>query len=232
MTIMSTLLTLLDAFDNLPQARDLRETTYRALGDAVVDVGCGGGRAVGELAARGVRAIGVDLNPAMIQAAADRWPAAEFHVADATALPLDDGSVTGYRADKLLHALPEPERAVAEARRVLAAHGRAVLIGQDWDTWVIDSDNPELTRALVHARADRMPHPRIARRYRNLLLDNGFTDVTVEVHTIVWTDASCLPTLADIAGEGAWLDAQAARARDDRLFAALPIFVASGTRAG
>jgi len=222
---------MLDAFDDLPQVRNLREHTYEALGDTVVDVGCGGGRAVGELVARGVRAIGVDLDPAMIEIATERWPAGEFHVADATALPLDDGSVSGYRADKVLHALAEPERAVVEARRVLARNGRAVLVGQDWDAFVIDSGDPGLTRALVHARADRVPRPRIARQYRNLLLDNGFTDVAVEVHTIAWTDAACLPMLADIGGEGAWFDDQAARARDDRLFVAIPIFVASGIRA-
>ncbi|RAY12410.1 SAM-dependent methyltransferase [Actinomadura craniellae] len=227
---MSTLLAVLDALDDLPQARDLRERTYRALGDTVVDVGCGGGRAVGELAARGVRAIGVDLDPAMIEISAERWPAGEFHVADATALPLDDGSVTGYRADKVLHTLDEPGRAVAEARRVLAGNGRAVLVGHDWDTFVIDSGDPELTRALVHARADSMPSPRVARRYRNLLLDNGFTDVTVEVHTIVWTGAAGLPVLATL-GAGTWLDDQAARARDDRLFVAVPVFLAAGTRA-
>ncbi|MFJ1455045.1 methyltransferase domain-containing protein [Nocardia sp. N2S4-5] len=227
---MSTLLTMLDAFDNLPQARELRERSYQDLGDTVVDVGCGGGRAVGELADRGVRALGLDLNPAMLEAAAARWPAGEFRLGDATALPLEDGSVTGYRADKVLHTLAEPERAVAEARRVLAAHGRAVLLGQDWDTCVIDSDDPELTRTLVHARADRQPSPRVARRYRNLLLDNGFTDVTVEVHTVVWTDPSFLPMLADIGGEGPWLDAQADRARRDRLFVAVPFFLTAGTR--
>ncbi len=223
------MLSLLDAIDDRPQARNLRERTYEGLGDRVVDVGCGGGRAVGELAGRGVRAIGLDLDPGMIEVAAERWPAAEFHVADATALPLEDGSVTGYRADKVLHVLPEPQRAVAEARRVLAGNGRAVLVGQDWDTVVIDSDVPEAVRALVHARADRMPHPRIARRYRNLLLDNGFSDVTVEVHTVVWTDAAVLPVLANI-GEGPWLDEQAARARDDRMFVAIPFFLATGTR--
>ncbi|GAA0980038.1 methyltransferase domain-containing protein [Acrocarpospora macrocephala] len=227
---MSTLLTILDAFDDLPQARNLREHTYQALGDTVVDVGCGGGRAVGELAARGVRAIGIDLDPTMIEIAIERWPTGEFHVADATALPLDDGSVTGYRADKVLHTLAEPDRAVVEARRVLARNGRAVLVGQDWDTFVIDSDDPERTRTLIHTRADNMPNPQVARRYRNLLLDNGFVNVTVEVHTIVWTDATCLPMLATI-GEGAWLDDQAARARDDRLFVAVPIFLSSGTRA-
>jgi ubiquinone/menaquinone biosynthesis C-methylase UbiE len=224
------LLTILDAIDDLPQARNLRERTYQALGEAVVDVGCGGGRAVGELVARGVRAIGIDVDPAMIEIAVERWPTGEFHVADATALPLDDGSVTGYRADKVLHALAEPERAVAEARRILASNGRAVLVGHDWDTFVIDSDDPVLTRTLVQARADGMPNPRVARRYRNLLLDNGFTNVTVEVHTIVWTDAAVLPMLATV-GEGAWLDDQAARAGNDRLFVAVPVFLASGTRA-
>jgi len=227
---MSTLLTLLDALDDRPQAVDLRERTYQALGDVVVDVGCGGGRAVGELAARGVRAIGVDADPAMIEVAAARWPDGEFHVADAGALPLGDGSVTGYRADKVLHVLPDPELAVAEARRVLAPGGRAVLTGQDWDTIVIDSSDPARTRSIVHTRADGMPHPRIARRYRNLLLDNGFTDVTVEVHTLVWTDAAALPVLANLGGDGAWLAEQAARARDDRLFVAVPIFLATGTR--
>jgi ubiquinone/menaquinone biosynthesis C-methylase UbiE len=230
MIAMSTLLTRLDAFDDLSQARDLREHTYRGLGDTVVDVGCGSGRAVGELAARGVRAIGVDMDPAMIEIAIERWPASEFHVADATALPLDDGAVTGYRADKVLHDLAEPERAVIEARRVLASNGRAVLIAQDWDAYMIDSDDPELTRALVRARADGVPHRWVARRYRNLLLDNGFTDVTVEVHTLVWTDAACLPMLAGIGGEGAWLEDQAARARDDRLFFAIPFILASGIR--
>jgi hypothetical protein len=76
---------------------------------------------------------------------------------------------------------------------------------------VIDSDDPELIRTLVHARADGMPNPRVARRYRNLLVDNGFVNVTVEVHTIVWTDAGCLPMLANI-GEGTWLDDQAGHA--------------------
>ncbi|MEV4004971.1 hypothetical protein [Actinomadura sp. NPDC049753] len=76
-----------------------------------------------------------------------------------------------------------------------------------------------------------MPNPRVARRHRNLLLDHGFTDVTVAVHTIVWTDAAVLPVLAGMGGEGAWFDDQVARARGDRLFVAIPFFVAAGTRA-
>lgn len=226
---MSTLLTLLDAFDELPQAADLRTRSYRGLGDTVVDVGCGGGRAVGELAALGAKAIGVDLDPEMIAAATNRYPDGEFHVGDATALPLGDAAVVGYRADKVLHVLEHPAAALAEARRVLRPGGRAVITGQDWDAIVIDSADPAGTRAFVHARADALPNPRVARQYRNLLLDNGFTDVTVEAHMAVFTDDLVLPMLAGMA-EGPWLDDQVARVARDRLFVAIPVFLAAGTR--
>jgi ubiquinone/menaquinone biosynthesis C-methylase UbiE len=224
---MSNLLAVLDALDNLPQAADLRLRSYRDLGTAPVDVGCGAGRAVAEL---GPGAIGVDLDPEMVEAARRRHPGADLRVGDASALPLDDSSVTGYRADKLLHVLEEPARALIEARRVLVPGGRAVLVSHDWDTMVIDSDHPETTRALVHARADGMPNPRAARSYRNLLLDNGFTDVTVEVHTIVWTGPAILMMLQTM-GDGDWLADQQARAERDRLFVAVPFFLVAGTRA-
>jgi SAM-dependent methyltransferase len=228
---MSTLLTLLDAFDERPQAADLRVRSYRGLGEEVVDVGCGSGRAVGELAARGVRAVGVDVDPEMVAVAARRWPDAEFHVGTATALPLADGSVTGYRADKVFHVVDDQVAALAEARRVLRPGGRAVLTGQDWDAIVVDSADPVRTRALVHARADALPHPRAGRRYRNLLLDNGFTDVTVEGHLTVFTDALALALVAGM-DEGAWFAEQEARAAADRLFVAIPVFLAAGTRGG
>ncbi|MFB9322171.1 methyltransferase domain-containing protein [Cryptosporangium minutisporangium] len=226
---MSTLLAVLDAVDAQPMAVRLRTRSYELLGDltgrTVVDAGCGGGRAVAEMAERGARAIGVDLDPQMIAVAQERWPAGEFHVGDACALPLESGSVSGYRADKVLHTLDDPVRAVAEARRVLAPGGRAVLLGQDWDTIVVDSDDPETTRRLIHAKAQTLPSPRVARRYRNLLLDAGFTDPVVEVHTGVFTDDTALALLHRIAEEESWLAEQAERARADRIFVAVPLFL-------
>jgi hypothetical protein len=77
-------------------------------------------------------------------------------------------------------------------RRVLAPGGRVVLYGKDWDTFVTDSGDPELTRTIVCKRAEQVPSLRAARQYCNLLLDAGFRVVTVEVHTGVFTTShSC-----------------------------------------
>jgi SAM-dependent methyltransferase len=226
---MSSLLAVLDAVDAQPMAVELRTRSYELLGDltgrTVVDAGCGAGRAVAELAERGAHAIGVDLDPEMIAVARERWPAGEFHVGDACELPLETGSVSHYRADKVLHALDDPARAVAEARRVLAPGGRAVLVGQDWDMIVVDSDDPEATRRLVHAKADSLPSPHAGRKYRNLLLDAGFTDPVVEVHTGVFTDDTALAVLHRVTDEKTWLAEQAERARTNRIFVAIPLFL-------
>jgi ubiquinone/menaquinone biosynthesis C-methylase UbiE len=207
----------------------------------VVDVGCGTGRAVAELAEHAAHAIGIDLDPAMLAAARSRFPDIDVRAADATDLPLADGQAHGYRADKLYHVLSDPYAALAEARRVLAPGGRIVLIGQDWDAEVFDSDQPELTRRIVHARADTLPHPRIARAYRNLLLDAGFYDVDFEVHGAVFTDAAMLPLIVGhataahqtgaISSDEAerWISEQARRAERDRLLFAMPLFLAAAT---
>lgn len=235
----------LDAVDESPGAAALRARSYELLqaarGAFVVDVGCGAGRAVAELADQGARALGIDVSDQMIALARARWPSGEFRAGDACALPLGDGEAAGYRADKVIHALTDPARALAEARRVLAPDGRIVVCGQDWDTFVIDSSDPELTRTIVRERADKVASPRAARQYRNLLLDAGFRDVTVEVHTGVFTGASFLPVLTRLAQAcrehgaitraqaDAWIADQRERARADRLFAAVPIFMAAAT---
>ncbi|MEU1596019.1 methyltransferase domain-containing protein [Streptomyces sp. NPDC005708] len=240
------LIALLDAADRLPGAAELRSRSFDLLNlrprAAVVDVGCGAGRAVVELAERGVKAIGVDPDERMIAVARSRWPALDYRIAGAYELPMADASMDGFRADKVFHQLAEPERALAEAYRVLAPGGRIVLIGQDWDTFIIDSDDPVLTRTIVHARADLTVSPHVARRYRNLLLEAAFDQVTVEAHTGVLTGSAMLPLLAGLA-EGAcsagavtreqantWVAEQRKRGGMDRLFLALPMFVAAAIR--
>ncbi|MBQ1163274.1 SAM-dependent methyltransferase, partial [Streptomyces sp. A73] len=105
----------------------------------------------------------------------------------------------------------------------------------------IDSDDAALTRTIVHARADLLGTPRAGRQYRNLLLDGGFDDVTVEVHTSVFTDPAMLSLLTrlaepactsgavDRAQADEWLIEQRRRADAGRLFIAIPFFVAAAS---
>jgi SAM-dependent methyltransferase len=242
-----SLIAVLDAVDAAPGLADLRAYSYQLLGvtsgTPVVDVGCGAGRAVAEIAESNARPVGVDVSEQMIGVARRRWPALDFRLGDAYTLPLGDGEVAGYRADKLYHEIGDPARALAEARRVLAPGGRIVLLGQDWDTFVIDSGDPRLTRVIVHARADTVPSPRAARKYRNLLLDAGFQDVAAEARMAVFTDPVMLPVVSGLA-EGAcaagavsreqtdgWIAEQAERAAGGRLFLAVPVFIAAARRA-
>lgn len=243
-----SLIAMLDAVERMPDAAALRVRSYELLGadagTSVVDVGCGTGRAVAELTERGVRAVGVDPGEEMLAVARDRWPEADFRSAGAYDLPLPDASMDGYRADKVFHVLAQPDRALAEARRVLAPGGRIVLVGQDWDTLVVDSDDHVLTRTIVHARADLVASPRVARGHRNLLLDAGFDGVAIEAHTAVFTEPVMLPVVTELAeaafSAGAvtrrqadgWIAEQRARAEVDRLFLAMPMFMASGTAPG
>ncbi|MFE9664368.1 methyltransferase domain-containing protein [Streptomyces sp. NPDC005955] len=231
-------LALLDRVDTTPEARALRARSYELLGvwagTRLLDVGCGGGRAVAETVRLGARSTGVDPDRGAVAAARARWPRGRFLVADARALPFPDASVDAYRAERVLHELVEPAEAVTEARRVLAPGGRIALIGHDWDAFVIDSDDARLTRRIVHARADLVVSPRAARGFRALLLAAGFSDVRVEVHTTVLTGEAALAVVSSAvrrvvavgvvaAEEGAaWVAGQRGRA-----FVAVPVFLAS-----
>ncbi|MEV0703068.1 methyltransferase domain-containing protein [Saccharopolyspora sp. NPDC050389] len=242
---MSTanLIQALDRFDALPEAVRLRERSYALLAasGAVVDVGCGAGTAVAELRERGVRAIGLDVDEGMIAAAAERYPAADFRVGDACELPFADGELAGYRAEKVFHSVPDPDLALAEARRVLAPGGRVVLLGQDWEAIIVDADDMAITRTMIQSRLAAVPSPHSARRYRNLLLDRGFRDITMEVHTGLLAGDLALPLLTGLAEAAratgsitaaraqAWIAEQRRRAETDRLFCAVPIFLAATT---
>jgi ubiquinone/menaquinone biosynthesis C-methylase UbiE len=222
---------------------DFSEGLRLGAGDTCVDVGCGDGSAVAALTRAHVKAIGVDPDPAMIAVARARTPGAVFHVARSDELPLEDESVDGYRAANLFHLLPDPLSTLTEARRVLRPGGRIALIGQDYGFLMLDSDNQDLTDVIGLGLESRSVAPRAARSYRDLLLDTGFREVEVLVHTRVTTDyrqlADNLAEAAAAAVEKAlitredadgWLAEQADRGRRDRFLGIAPILVVTGTR--
>ncbi|HEX3715728.1 MAG TPA: class I SAM-dependent methyltransferase [Trebonia sp.] len=101
----------------------------------VVDIGCGNGMYLAELARRGFpgRVLGVDLSAGMLSAARQRLTSAPsatavaLAVADATALPLPGSAASLALAMHMLYHVPDPAEAVRELRRVTRPGGRAVI---------------------------------------------------------------------------------------------------------
>lgn len=100
----------------------------------ILDLGCGTGAWLGPLGRRyaGASVFGVDLALPMLGSAAARdtfWrrligrPSASLVCANATALPLADGSLDLVWSNLMLQWLPDPETALAEVWRVLRPGG-------------------------------------------------------------------------------------------------------------
>lgn len=239
--------TFLDRIEQTTGAQALRAESYRLLdlvpGDTCVDVACGAGHAVAELTRAQIKAIGIDSDAGAVATARSRTPDAVFHVAPSDDLPLEDESVDGYRAARLFHLLADPLPTLAEAWRVLRPGGRAVLAGQDYGFLMLDSSDQDLTDVVLLGLESRSVSPRAARSYRDLLLDTGFHDVEVVVHTEVITDHGLMAKQLELAAAAAvskalitrddaseWLAEQADRGKRDRFLAVLPTLLAAATR--
>ena len=105
-----------------------------ALADAswtVGDLGCGTGQVAAALAPFVARVVAIDGSAPMLQAARTRLAAftnVDMRRGEIEALPLDDGRLDAAMLMLVLHHVPEPERALAEAARVLKPGGRAVVV--------------------------------------------------------------------------------------------------------
>lgn len=95
----------------------------------VLDVGCGTGRLLADLAiARpGLAAAGLDLAPGMCRAARAAAPGAAVTAGDAEALPFRAGAFELVLSTSTFQWLPRLEPALAECARALAPGGRLVL---------------------------------------------------------------------------------------------------------
>jgi SAM-dependent methyltransferase len=91
----------------------------------VADLGCGPGHVARYLHDQGVRMLGIDLSPRMIDLARQRSPDIEFRVGDMRTLDLPDGALAGIVAFYSLIHIGEPEMGATlrELRRVLAPGG-------------------------------------------------------------------------------------------------------------
>lgn len=94
-----------------------------------LDLGCGSGTYLPLLAARSHELVAVDFSPAMLAEArkACEGIVCTYLEGDAMAPPVESASVDLVNCIGVLEYLPQPERCLAEIRRVLREGGTAVL---------------------------------------------------------------------------------------------------------
>jgi len=176
--------------------QESRRETMRMLavapGCAILDVGCGAGEFLIELATSvtNVRCVGVDASRSMIETASARGATAgtsvTFAVGDAKRLDFPDASFDRVNCSRVLMHVEQPLIALQEMARVLAPDGRLVVFEPDFDALMIDSDDMLAGRAVRTCFTGRIENPDIGRRLRRLVVAAGLdvVDVTASVTAV------------------------------------------------
>lgn len=112
-----------------------RFVEFAGIGDArrVLDVGCGPGALLAELASRlgGESVAGVDPSASFVEAARARNPGATVALASAEQLPFDDETFDAALAQLVVHFMRDPVRGLSEMRRV--THRGGAVAACVWD---------------------------------------------------------------------------------------------------
>jgi SAM-dependent methyltransferase len=162
----------------------------------LLDVASGPGYVAAAAAARGAEVIGVDFAQAMVEEARRLHPGIPFRTGDAEDLPFADGEFDAVTMNFGLLHLARPERAIAEAWRVLRPRGRYAFT-----VWAEADRVASMGLALraVEAHGDMNvplpPGPPFFRfsehgECRRALEALGFRDVHVREVTMAWRPES------------------------------------------
>lgn len=172
----------------------LLEAAEVGAGISVLDVGCGPGYVSAAATERGADPTGIDFSSEMVGIARRMFPRIEFREGDAQNLAFPDGAFDRVLANFALLHLTNPERACAEACRVLRNGGRFAFT-----TWARVEENPfvKIVDDAIQAHADLdvklPPGPPYylfegPEEFRNALERAGFVGASMnfKVHRIEW----------------------------------------------
>lgn len=182
--------------------RHLKQRSYELMrvapGQRIADLGCGPASdtlALGALVGAAGRVIGIDNDPQMIAEAerrrlqADGALPVEHRLADARAMPFDDGHFDACRCERLFQHLAPPEPGMREMVRVTRRGGWIVALDTDWGSASIDSAETGIERRIARARAERwLPNGYAGRQLFRLFAAHGLADISVELHPLLTRD--------------------------------------------
>lgn len=195
-----------------PQQRKMRETFLADVpfpNDArVLEVGCGTGVTTRAIALRPNvgTVVGVDVAPFLLNKARDLAQGLHnvtFREADGRSLPFEDETFDVVVFDTTLTHVPGPERALAEALRVLRPLGWLAIFDGDYVTITVAIEEHDPLQDCVGALGDAFLHNRwLGRRLPTLVRGCGFETARFRGHSYVETsEAGYMLTIVDRAIE-------------------------------
>jgi ubiquinone/menaquinone biosynthesis C-methylase UbiE len=173
-------------------------------GARVLDVGCGTGVLTRMLAQRpGVaEVVGVDRGKALVERARERSAELSnvtYREGDGESLPFDDATFDIITFDSVLSHMTEPERALAEAFRVLASRGHLAVFDGDYATTTVAIGEHDPLQTCVEAMMSHSLQDRwLVRRLPALVRRRGFEVTDFQSHGFVDVfDAAYMLTIVD-----------------------------------
>lgn len=181
------------------QARFTEQSIYRDIDlsgiDRLLEVGVGVG-AQSEIILRrypDVKIVGIDQNPSQLASARESLSQLsyaenrfELHEMDATSMDFDSMRFDGAFICWVLEHVPQPERVISEVRRVLKKGGKIFISEVMNHSFFLEPYSPHVWKywmAMNDYQHEQTGDPFIGAKLGNLLLAQGFTDISTRVNT-------------------------------------------------
>lgn len=159
-------------------------------GERVLDIGCGPGylcESMGEIVGHDGAVVGIDTSTDLI-ALCNRRKAStslSYAIGDATKVNQADASFDVVVCTQVAEYVPDVDRVLSEAFRVLKPGGRTIFVATDWDAVVWHSENLERMALVMKSWEEHCAHPRLPRSMAHRLVDAGFRFDGVSVFSIL-----------------------------------------------
>jgi ubiquinone/menaquinone biosynthesis C-methylase UbiE len=189
---------------------NLKEESYtyfqKINGGTIIDLGCGAGKDVIELAktvGEGTKVVGIDHDPVMLEQGkvdAKELSNVEFILSEAYPLQFADQSVDGLRTERVIQHLKEPQKVVNEIARILKPGSPFVIIETDWHSLSFYTPFTETQKKLNAYLTDtKINNGFAAKKLTHYLKQSDFKDIKFQIHPFI------LSTL-DEANQYLWIE--------------------------
>ncbi len=191
----------------LVSLKEASYTYFEKINDGtIVDLGCGAGKDVIELAkviGKKAKVIGVDHDPVMINQGKEDskdMDNVDFILSEAYPLPFDDASITGLRTERVIQHLKEPQKVSDDIYRILKPGSPFVIIETDWHSLTFYTQFVDVQQKVnAYLTNAKINNGFAARKLTTYLTQSKFTDIKFEIHPFI------LSTLDD-ANQYLWVE--------------------------